>query len=69
MHEGRKGPGGFGIHVVGERALVSDRADRALFIMELNDFKSRRTLATGHDDPDGLAVSPVRVAVLERSPR
>ena len=69
MHEGRKGPGGFGIHLVGEQAFVSDRADRALFIMELNDLKSRRTLATGHDDPDGLAVSPVRVAVLERSPR
>lgn len=69
MHEGRKGPGGFGIHLVGERAFVSDRADRALFIMDLDDFKSRRTLATGHDDPDGLAVSQVRVAVLERSRR
>jgi DNA-binding beta-propeller fold protein YncE len=69
MHEGRKGPGGFGIHVVGERAFVSDRADRALFVMDLDDVKVRRTLATGHDDPDGLAVSPVRVAVLERSRR
>jgi DNA-binding beta-propeller fold protein YncE len=67
LHEGRKGPGGFGIHVVGERAFVSDRADRALFIMELADPKSRRILATGHDDPDGLAVSPVRVAALERT--
>ena len=66
MHEGRKGQGGFGIHVVGERAFVSDRADRSLFVMELVDFKSRRTLATGHDDPDGLAVSPVRVRVLDR---
>ena len=69
MHEGRKGPGGFGIHVVGELAFVSDRADRALFTMALDDFKSRRTLATGHDDPDGLALSPVRVAVLDRSRR
>lgn len=67
LHEGRKGQGGFGIHIVGERAFVSDRADRSLFITELADFKSRRTLATGHDDPDGLAVSPVRVAALERS--
>ena len=66
MHEGRKGPGGFGIHIAGERAFVSDRADRSLFVMELADFKSRRTLATGHDDPDGLAVSPLRVGVLER---
>ena len=67
MHEGRKGPGGFGIHLAGEHAFVSDRADRALFVMDLGDLKSRRTLATGHDDPDGLAVSPVRVAVLERT--
>lgn len=67
MHEGRKGPGGFGIHVVGERAYVSDRADRAVFSIDLADLKTRRTLATGHDDPDGLAVSPVRVAVLEPS--
>ena len=67
MHEGRKGPGGFGIHIAGERAFVSDRADRALFTTDLADLKVRRTLATGHDDPDGLAVSPVRVAVLERA--
>jgi YVTN family beta-propeller protein len=69
MHEGRKGAGGFGIHIAGERAFVSDRADRALFTTDLADLKSRRVLATGHDDPDGLAVSPVRVAVLERSRR
>ena len=66
LHEGRKGAGGFGIHIVGERVFVSDRMDRALFVMDLDNFKSRRTLVTGHDDPDGLAVSPVRVAVLER---
>ena len=66
MHEGRKGPGGFGIHLVGERAFVSDRADRALFIVSLDKLESRRVLATGHDDPDGLAVSPVRIAVLQR---
>jgi YVTN family beta-propeller protein len=66
MHEGRKGSGGFGIHIVGERAFVSDRLDRALFTIDLDDLKSPRVLATGHDDPDGLAVSPVRVAVLER---
>lgn len=69
MHEGRKGAGGFGIHIVGERAFVSDRLDRALFVMDLENLTARRTLATGHDDPDGLAVSPVRVAALERSDR
>jgi YVTN family beta-propeller protein len=69
MHEGRKGPGGFGIHLAGERAFVSDRADRALLIVDLDSFPSRRTLATGHDDPDGLAYSPVRVAVLDGGSR
>jgi YVTN family beta-propeller protein len=69
MHEGKKGPGGFGIHLVRDRAFVSDRADRALFTMDLADLTSRRTIATGHDDPDGLAVSPVRVAVLTRTLR
>jgi DNA-binding beta-propeller fold protein YncE len=67
FHEGRKGPGGFGIHVVGERAFVSDRAERSLFVMDLQDVASRRTLTSGHDDPDGLAFSSVRVAALERS--
>ncbi len=67
LHAGRKGAGGFGIHLVGDRAFVSDRLDRALFVMHLDDLKSRRALATGHDDPDGLAFSPVRVAVLERT--
>jgi YVTN family beta-propeller protein len=67
MHQGRTGGGGFGIHIVGERAFVSDRAGRALFSMALDDLESRRTLTTGHDDPDGLAFSPVRVAVLEPS--
>jgi YVTN family beta-propeller protein len=67
MHEGRKGPGGFGVHVVGERAFVSDRADGALFIVDLDDLKSRHVLASGHGDPDGLAVSPVRLAVFQRA--
>jgi YVTN family beta-propeller protein len=67
MHKRRTGAGGFGIHLVGERAFVSDRAGRALFSMALGDLESRRTLTTDHDDPDGLAFSPVRVAVLEPS--
>ena len=66
VHEGRTGSG-FAIHVVGERAFVSDRLDRALFTIDLDDFKPRRTLVTGRDDPDGLAFSPMRVAVLQRS--
>ncbi len=66
-HEGREGPGGYGIHVVGERAFASDRAGRALLAMELAHVEGAVVIATGLDDPDGLAYSPVRVSVLERS--
>jgi len=66
MHEGQKGPGGFGIHIVGERAFASDRAGRALLAMDLANVATAGAIATGLDDPDGLAYSPVRVSVLER---
>jgi YVTN family beta-propeller protein len=68
MHEGRKGAGGFGIHVTGGQVFVSDRLDRSVFTIDLEGLRSRRPIATGHEDPDGLAVSPVRVAALERRP-
>jgi hypothetical protein len=64
MHEGQKGPGGFGIHVVGERAFASDRAGRALLAMDLANISGTAVIATGLNDPDGLAWSPVRLAVL-----
>jgi DNA-binding beta-propeller fold protein YncE len=66
MHAGRNGPGGFGIHIVGERAFASDRAGRALLAMDLADVATAGAIATDLDDPDGLAYSPVRVSVLER---
>jgi YVTN family beta-propeller protein len=64
MHQGRKGPGGFGIHIVGERAYASDRAGRALLAMDLANVAGAAIVASGLDDPDGLAWSPVRMAVL-----
>ena len=64
MHEGRKGPGGFGIHIVGERAFASDRAGRALVAIDLANPTATTAIATGLSDPDGLAWSPVRLAVL-----
>jgi YVTN family beta-propeller protein len=66
MHEGRKGPGGFGIHIVGERAFASDRAGRALLAMDLAKPAGAAPVVTGLDDPDGLAWSPMRLAVLQR---
>lgn len=64
-HEGRKGPGGFGILIVGERAFASDRAGRAVLDLDLADIKSARVFAANLDDPDGLAYSRVRLAVLD----
>jgi hypothetical protein len=55
-----------GIHIVGERAFASDRAGRALLALDLATVATAGAIATGLDDPDGLAYSPVRVAVLER---
>lgn len=64
-HEGRTGPGGFGIHLAGERAFVSDRADRSVFTLALDGLAMGRQLAADLDDPDGLAWSPVRLAVFD----
>lgn len=66
MHEGRKGPGGFGILIVGERAFASDRAGRAVLSLNLADIRAVQAFADHLDDPDGLAYSPVRAAVLQR---
>ncbi|MEZ5284942.1 MAG: hypothetical protein R2712_09050 [Vicinamibacterales bacterium] len=65
MHEGSREPGGFGIHIVGERAYASDRAGRTLLSMDLARVSEVSTIATGLDDPDGLAWSPVRLSVLQ----
>lgn len=61
-----EGAGAFSIHVVGERAFVSDRAERSISIYDLTDLSPITTLATDHPDPDGLAYSPLRVGVLQR---
>lgn len=66
VHEREASPGGFGIHVVGERAFVSDRAARSVFVIAIDGLKTLRTLTTAHDDPDGLAYSPLRLDVLSR---
>ena len=45
-HEGRSGPGGFGILIAGERAFASDRAGRAVLSMELADIAAARDWVT-----------------------
>lgn len=61
-----EGAGAFGIHIVGVRAFVADRLARSLAVYDLDDFSTPdQTLTTDHDDPDGLAYSPLRVDVFE----
>lgn len=59
------GPGIVGVHVVGERAFVSDYATGTISIYDLENFPDARALATGHAGPDGLGFSPHRLDVLE----
>jgi len=63
---GREGPGAFGIHIVGERAFVADRAARSIALYDLATLTLLDTLATAHPDPDGLAFTPVRIGAMER---
>lgn len=68
QHEVRpadEGAGAFGIHIVGERAFVSDRSSGDISIYDLESFPESRVLTEGHDDPDGLGFSPHRLNVLE----
>lgn len=57
--------GGFGIHIVNETAFVSDRSSGAISIYDLASFPQSQVLTTGHDNPDGLGFSPLRLDVLE----
>ena len=61
------GRGAFGIHLFGEVAFVSDRGERSIRLYDLAaSLAEAETLTTEHDDPDGLAYSPVRVQVYDQ---
>jgi YVTN family beta-propeller protein len=64
IHQGDGGPG-FGIHIAGEQAFASDRAGRALLMIDLAAPRTAQPVATLVDDPDGLAYSPLRLAVFD----
>jgi DNA-binding beta-propeller fold protein YncE len=59
------GAGGFGFLAVGSSAFVSTRADGRILLYDLDQPREHpRAFAMGHDTPDGMAWSPLRVAVL-----
>jgi YVTN family beta-propeller protein len=65
VRPGEAGPGGFGIHIAGETAFVSDRAAREIAVYDLGQFPAApRILTMGHDDPDGLGFSTLRLDVM-----
>lgn len=66
INDGRPITGAFGIHIVGETAFATDRSAGSIAIYDLVDFPTARTLVTNHAAPDGLAYSPLRVAVMGR---
>ncbi len=61
------GAGGFGFHTVGDMGFLTTRLDGRILVYDFGDpEQAPRTLAVGHETPDGMAWSPLRVAVFER---
>ena len=61
------GAGGFGFHAVGDTGFLSTRLDGRILVYDFSAPDSApRALATAHETPDGMAWSPLRVAVFER---
>ena len=61
------GAGGFGFHAVGNTGFLSTRLDGRILIYDFSAPDSApRALATGHETPDGMAWSPLRVEVFQR---
>lgn len=60
------GAGGFGFLAVGAHVFVSTRADGQILLYDLDQPREPpRRFAIGHDTPDGMAWSPLRVEVLD----
>lgn len=64
--DGDVAAGGFGFLVLGSHAFVSTRADGQILLYDLDrPDETPRSFAAGHDTPDGMAWSPLRVSVLD----
>lgn len=57
--------GGFGILAHGSSAFLSDRATGEILVWDPDRPRAVRTLTTGHEEPDGMAWSPRRVAPFD----
>jgi len=60
------GAGGFGFFAIGDTGFVSTRLDGRILMYDFADPNhAPRTLVSGHATPDGMAWSPLRVAVFD----
>ena len=61
------GAGGFGFLAVGDTGFLTTRLDGRILIYDFGDPESApRVLARGHDTPDGMAWSPLRLDVFNQ---
>jgi YVTN family beta-propeller protein len=66
VHDGERGLGSFGILAQGETLFMGDRGGSRVLIYDLQTPGEPQVLATDHEDPDGLAWSPLRLAVFSQ---
>jgi len=61
------GAGGFGFLAVGDKGFVATRLDGRILVYDFSAPESPpRALATGHETPDGMAWSPLRLEVFSQ---
>lgn len=64
LDEGGQPSSSYGLLAAGSTAFVGDRAGRRILAFALDDPAGPSVLASAHEEPDGMAWSPVRVGVL-----
>jgi YVTN family beta-propeller protein len=66
LRDGKPQDGNFGVLIRGDVAFVSDPVQRTIRMIDLRAFGKSplEVLASAHEEPDGMAWSPVRVSVM-----
>jgi YVTN family beta-propeller protein len=66
LRDGKPQDGNFGVLIRGDLAFVSDPVQRTIRMIDLRRFGKSppEVLASAHEEPDGMAWSPVRVNVM-----
>jgi len=64
IRDGQPGNGNFGVFVHRDTAFVADPGEGTIQMFSLDGSGAREVLASGHEGPDGIAWTPVRVNVM-----